>query len=1257
MSEYDGDVKIGVKLEAKDVKKSAEELGGLMESSINKFAGKNANSKTKSLLAQMSNMVSKARALQNTMETLENTEVPTNEYKELTKQLERATSLRDRLLEKQITTENKLINSTEMANLKEAETALETINAEIAKMKASGKYSFKLETDMIVTKKNIKKANAALEELEKKLKLPELVLKTDAAQKNLDKLKQKMDEVREKGRAFMPGFDSAAYEKIKNDLADVNNRMRLMKSRLDEVDKSGKKVSNTMKKSSSVLKSFGGIAKSAFDKLKLSILGVTKQALKLDRMFNVKTILLYAFGIRGLFTLFQRLKSAIREGLSNMAQWNGGMNDTNTAISQLLSSLNYLKNSWGAAFAPILSVVAPILSRLIDMLAKAANYIGAFFAALTGKGSFVKAKKVMTNYAQSLQGASKAAKDQKKAEEELEEELEQKLGTYDKLKVIQQDKDKDKNKDDDLGGASDPFADMFEEVNVDETLPQKILDWIQRIKDAWAAEEWENVGRIIAEGLNAGMQIVDDWINNTFRPLGVKWSGIFARILNGLVDGLNWELLGKTVSDGIAAVFDIFNTFLETFNFKALGDGVGRALRSAFENNDMWEQLGSFWANKWNALIHFINGLASTENLGTGLGSGIATWVNNAFTKVDLKAAGQNLGLLLKQALDGLITFVEDVRWGEIAGNINDGVRSSISSISTAIMETNWQGFGFTLFEKIKEIFTNIEWTGIVGDLSEFVGALTGGIADALVGFGAAIWEELKKAWEDVKSYFIPYMDEFGNLTIEDFLQGVWDAIKGIDEWIYKNIFEPFINGFKNAFGIASPSTIMIEQGGYIIDGLWEGIKAAWEGFLALLGGLVDGIVGVFSTAWENIKNAASTAWDTTKGIGGTIINKVSELKKNVTKKISELDSTLKTKWGEMKFNAGEMWDALKTKADTVAGEIVTALGGDWEGIKNKTKEAWGAVKKYACDEFGLLKTTVVDAGAVVKSAIEGDWTGLAENSKKLWEDIKENVTRKFDLMKKGVELQAKTLVTVLGGDWESIKSKVQTSFETMKTNVLTKFEVIKTNVLPKMESLKSGLSTKWESMKTTAQTKVESLKSTISSKFQSLKNSLLNMDFSSIGSNIANGIKNGLNRAWESVTTTASNLVGGLRSTANRVLRINSPSKVFQEIGQSVDEGLALGIKDDTGDVLAQIDAVANKMSDGFKVPDIVTGKVVPASQSFTNALAKSVTSDMNNDSDNTTDHPPIILQLNGRQIAEVVWDEEDKKYKQYNGYVPRFA
>ena len=99
---------------------------------------------------------------------------------------------------------------------------------------------------------------------------------------------------------------------------------------------------------------------------------------------GVKSLLRYGIGIRTLFTLFSKLKTYTIEAVKAFAENDP---DTQKSINELKASLQGLKGSWGAAFAPILNAVIPVLQTLVGWLTKAANAIAAFFAALSGRGS------------------------------------------------------------------------------------------------------------------------------------------------------------------------------------------------------------------------------------------------------------------------------------------------------------------------------------------------------------------------------------------------------------------------------------------------------------------------------------------------------------------------------------------------------------------------------------------------------------------------------------------------------------------------------------------------------------------------------------------------------------------------------------------------------------------------------------------------------------------------------------------------------
>lgn len=67
---------------------------------------------------------------------------------------------------------------------------------------------------------------------------------------------------------------------------------------------------------------------------------------------------------------------------------------------------------------------------------------------------------------------------------------------------------------------------------------------------------------------------------------------------------------------------------------------------------------------------------------------------------------------------------------------------------------------------------------------------------------------------------------------------------------------------------------------------------------------------------------------------------------------------------------------------------------------------------------------------------------------------------------------------------------------------------------------------------------------------------------FSNIGQNIIDGLKNGISNAWNNLVSWWSGLFDDLIGVAKRILGISSPSKVFKQIGEYTTEGFDEGMK-----------------------------------------------------------------------------------------------
>ena len=218
-------------------------------------------------------------------------------------------------------------------------------------------------------------------------------------------------------------------------------------------------------------------AKASADKLRDSVNGAGKAAKNSGKGMQLLGRISRMMMMRFVMQAVMAVMSATKEGFQNLARYSGSANQT---LSGLSSSLLYLKNSLAAGFAPILSVAVPAITALIDAIAQALAWIGQLVAALTGKSTFVKAKKTQEDYAKSLKKTGSAAKDAKNS-----------LAAFDKLNVLSQN-----NAGSGGGGSGTDPSQMFEMVAVSSSL-SKAPDALKK--------KWSDLSSLFTKGFKVGL--------------------------------------------------------------------------------------------------------------------------------------------------------------------------------------------------------------------------------------------------------------------------------------------------------------------------------------------------------------------------------------------------------------------------------------------------------------------------------------------------------------------------------------------------------------------------------------------------------------------------------------------------------------------------------------------------------------------------------------------------------------------------------
>lgn len=316
-----------------------------------------------------------------------------------------------------------------------------------------------------------------------------------------------------------------------------------------------------------------------------------------------------------------------------------------------------------------------------------------------------------------------------------------------------------------------------------------------------------------------------------FETLGEKFSFVIDSIRNGL------KSLEPILTDGVTRINDFARKLYDAFTFsgllekvQSLGTELGEMLNRV-TSGIAWEEIGKALGAGFNLSLEFlVNFIYSYDwkNLGAGLANG----VNGFISEVNWKDMGKKLWAKFKIVFETLAGFIENLDMKQFAKGLSDIAHGFLEGISESLKEIDWYQIGDQIATFLKEL----DWAGIVHDIFTVAGEAFGAAASFLWGF-------IHDAWENVVNWWYDVAYEDGEFTIEGLLNGIAWKLDGIVQWLRINVFQPLYDGFCELFQIHSPSKVFEELGGFLMEGLLNGISNTW-----------DDILKFFSDAWDKLR-------------------------------------------------------------------------------------------------------------------------------------------------------------------------------------------------------------------------------------------------------------------------------------------------------------------------------------------------------------------------------------------------------------------
>lgn len=486
------------------------------------------------------------------------------------------------------------------------------------------------------------------------------------------------------------------------------------------------------------------------------------------------------------------------------------------------------------------------------------------------------------------------------------------------------------------------------------------------------------IGTQIGEQLNKLMGMIYNAIHS------VDWASlgaVFADGINGLVDSVDWDLFGRLLADRFIIEFELLGGFLSQLD----------------------------WTSVLNA---FIDGFS-------GFFHELSDWI----ATVDWTSIG-------KQLTDKISDALQNADIEKLARVLFNFITDSINAVSDFLAGTDSYQLGQDLVDFAIRAVTSVDWAGLAQAIGRFFGEAFIEALDFMGGLVSRIADYFEKKVAEG-----PF-DNVGLNIVYGIYYGIQDAITNVASWIVENVFNPFINGFKSAFGINSPSTVMAEQGGYIIAGLKKGItdaissvtetakkilsaiKSAFGNFSLfdigknLIQGLINGVNNMIETAKNAVANVGNAVIDKVKNVLGihspsTVFTEIGGyidqgLANGIAAAIPYVTTAMQGVVDAVQKKGNELISAGSTQATNYVTGFLSGLDTQWQQIDSSLQNDFlgsiqtlgNAIQNGDLQSLGTWAASYFyhamddEQRAQIKSIAENSLTWLTSNLSGVWNNI-----------------------------------------------------------------------------------------------------------------------------------------------------------------------------------------------------------------------------------------------------------------------------
>lgn len=463
----------------------------------------------------------------------------------------------------------------------------------------------------------------------------------------------------------------------------------------------------------------------------------------------------------------------------------------------------------------------------------------------------------------------------------------------------------------------------------------------------------------------------------------------------------------------------------------------------------------------------------------------------------------------------------------------------------------------------------------------------------------------------------LPAILQIGTQAVTSFIGGLSQALPFLVQGGLQLIAMLAQGVIQNLPAIAQAAVTIIAS---LAGGLVSSLPMIFEAVLSIPGIILDAI---FTTDWlsigmELVSSLATGIIDGLASIGSSVMN------------------TVKGWFGGGDDSAAATESAASTVSSYASG-IEANAGAVTGAASSLSSTAFSGMDFTAATNAGQQSATAFQTGitegmaglTIDTSSIGLDSAALAANFGQAGTDGATALMDGFTAGSVGVTEAVDTLGTEvntsLDATWQDANAETQTAMQAMNQTV----------------------STASQQVVSTFQSMSQSVVSTVQQMGSSIQSALSSVNLSQSGTNMMQGLVNGINSMRSQVEAAAKDVAQAAANSVNSALQIHSPSRLMDKSGQYVDEGFAGGMLKNAGKVktaaqaaMAQpiMDAAGMQKSAAKSVLDIRAGVQQSRVHGALNEMIASQTVNNNNNStvnNNSQSSPAFVYsptyQFNG--------------------------